>query len=97
MPFTAIYTRSSEDLPDATPHYPDMGREVPWAWEMANRKWDLLMEEYPQYEKYKMYIVPFWAGTLSKHHHWLRALTMSEMVKSVEEIIEIIRHCKMEE
>ena len=86
MPFKTIYT-DTRDLSGVDPHYPEPGREIPWAFGMANRKWDTLMEEHPQYEKYKMYVVPFWAGILFEAPHRLRSLTISEMVASVEGII----------
>ena len=89
MPFKTIYTENT-GLIGVTPHWPELGREVPWAFGMANRKWNMLMEEHPQYEKYKMYIVPFWAGILSRHHDWLRSLTIPEMVASVKGIIKLI-------
>ena len=82
MPFQSIYPQPLGDL-----HYPELGREIPWAFGRANCLWDTLMEEHPQYEKYKMYVVSFWAGILFEAPHRLRSLTVSEMIASVEGMI----------
>jgi len=60
MPFTTIYhqkiTREILDLVSTTEE------KCPREWEIACRMWEILMEQYPQYEDYKDKAVPFWAG-----------------------------------
>ena len=88
MPFQTIYTHDLGGI-YVTPHYPEMGREVPWAFGMAHRMWERLTEEHPQYEKYKNKIILFWTGALIENPRWLRS-SMPQMVKSIEEIIKWI-------
>ena len=85
MPFETIYNykKVTKEL------YYSLKRET-GTYEMANRMWAELVEQYPQYEQYKMYVVPFWVGNLQFNPHRLWGLSVTEMAEQVEDIKSII-------